>query len=50
MKKKKNYAEAQLDIVLFSKIDIITTSGDDLEDSGGNGWGAPGELDKEAWD
>ena len=49
MTRKKNYTEAELEIVLFDKIDIITTS-DVSGGSGGNGWGAPGGLDQEAWD
>ena len=50
MTKKKNYTEAELEIVLLDTHDIITTSGNLPGGSTENGWGSGGDLDHDAWD
>ena len=50
MTKKKNYTEAELEIVPLDKSDVITTSGNASGGSTEGGWGSPGLLDQEAWD
>lgn len=50
MTKKKIYAEAELEIVLFDKLDIITTSGNNPGNNPQDGWGSGGDLDQDAWD
>ena len=51
MKKKKSYTEPELEVVLFDKLDIITSSsGNTPGGSTDSGWGSSGELDPDAWD
>lgn len=50
MMEKKNYTEAEFEIILFDRLDIIRTSNNASGGSTGNGWGSPGGLDQEAWD
>ena len=50
MSKKKNYTDADLEIVLFDEFDVITTSGNASGGSTEDGWGSPGDLDQGAWD